>query len=355
MSQLPALNLVSKLTRYEELLAIANAFFFFVFSLAISTFEFNARALALIPPGIYGCVALILFCRMIFKGKILDPLVWYLLGTAIFFGIGILVGGVRYEATYAKILFGDSIQFITNANLINSTSILIVLCIGFLVSNLKLRLFESEQKNHFDESEIKSIIQILIVLGMIDILLKIIYFPNSESLLVRSVIDKLNYVLPLISMGYGWIYKKLTRGEAVILSAIIGCEVLIGILLFNKFAAMTPILCVILGSFFRGRSYKIIFISTMLLLAVFVVLNPLASLGRLHHQYHPQSNTLIDRVGILQDVLSVGLLEKEKKLNPEGTKNSEVNAQASFTVQGRLAGILTRLDVSFVQGFLDRH
>ena len=112
--------------------AIINAYIFFIISITLFLIKPESLLLLLLPTLIFCIGSFLSFLYLIKSLRVLEPLTWYVCGSGLFFGLGVIAGGLNSHE-WTRIIFGESNEHLINVNLLNSSSVLIVLTVGILV------------------------------------------------------------------------------------------------------------------------------------------------------------------------------------------------------------------------------
>ena len=324
---------------------IANSLVFFITSSVIELINFSDPSVIVLPNIIFFILSSFVWVGFGLSGRFLDPFCWFSLGCGLFFGFGGFVSGLQLDLWHVYVN-GGSIQYIKSVNLVNSVSFLLVSTVWLLI--MKRSIMRPLVRIYFANPILLARICLILVLLMIAI--KILNFPLSPNLIVRSIIDKLDVFWISSFFIFGMIYFSVPRSYQIAIVIAVLISVFFGMLLFSKAALLIPIMAVAVGCICQRaelRNIGFLFIGPSL---IFLLANPLVSMGRLHDMYDPSSNTLEDRINILYETISrpstFQKVEVRKAVGVEGEELSRASPK-SF-----IPSFMKRFDLVSVQGFL---
>ncbi len=330
-------------------LAIANAILFLALSNVIMIFKPLNSTIILTPNLIYFILSVYIWFRMINKGWILTPLGWYIIGSGIFFGIGVISGGMHVY-TWAPSIITESNQHILKINLINSFSILIITTVASLIIN-NIDKLKNELKSTICLETSKNTHNLIIIVCFLIIISKIFYFPESDNEILNSFLAKAYFILPSIFIILGILHNKLNKITLLMVYLALIIQTILGSLLLSKFEIIIPFMAFVCGVIYTSRNLKSFVILIVVSVFLFIIFNPIVALGRLHHEYSAQNNNFIERVIIVKNVIQKTIVGEKKYLNPIGTINNP-NIYERNTFKERIHSIARRFDVASVQGYL---
>ena len=326
-------------------------FLFFLANFIIYHLKVGNELVILAPTGIYFIVSLQAFCLLMVSRRALDPLPWYLLGTGIFFGFGFFAACIDHSSTFHR-FFPNDFRLIAYISLLNSLSIFIVLVFSTLLRELLLYKFIKGRINGDTRIIQGRIYLYLLLIGVVDVILRFAYFPMPTDLIVRSFLDKLNYVLPAILIYSAWHYDSLSKVEKILSLFLFISQIFIGLLFLNKYELLTPVLSVTIGFWLRGVSYKKIVLTVVVIASFLMFLNPMLTIGRMHNTFRPSENSLVDRLLIIGDTTLVSLDINGLEMEAKGPTANNDYAKERLTMRSRFMAFISRFDVATVQGFL---
>ena len=250
----------------------------------------------------YGLAGAAAGLMMIMNGAALAVLPYFMIGTAMFFGLG----------TFASTLpFGEELGFgfppdiqremLGKINMIFSAATFVVVAVAGIFF-MKLPRADPGQKDGMAEilDDLASRLPLLLLLSAPIIALGYLTFPIPRSAIIQSILS-IGTGLPLLSLLVGGArWDRLGHGVRMALVAVFVSESFFGLLLFNKTVMLMPLLSLGLGFAISGRSIgrALVLIGAGVVLYV-SVLQAFNSLCRLHPLYDPELNSLEQRIAIL--------------------------------------------------------
>jgi len=331
-------------------MALVNSLVFTLFSFVQALLTPEDLPLVLAPNVIFLFGSILIWVRMMRNGWGLAPICWFVLGAGLFFGFGVISGGLQAHP-WSQIVYGDSTIHLIRANTLNSLSVSTVLCIG--------ALFVPSQKTGYYEISVsgnlgrwKKMFRLLTIFALIVALSKLTFFLNVENLVVQSILAKIYFLFPSAFLLFGIFFRNLGKVDLVLLGAAFVLQTFYGILLFNKYQMLMPSVALMMGLWVSSRSYKLPIVALILSLAIFWVGNPMVATGRSLSQYDAFNNTLAERIEIFRETISAILIEKRTWLNPKGQPRDNVNISEIRSIAHQIRAVGIRFDVASVQGFL---
>jgi len=280
-------------------LSLINSGIFFLASLLLFIFNPNQLPIILLIPCLFLFSSLYISFLFVRSGAILFPLTWFILGSGVYFGFGVLVGGLQVHP-YTDKLFGSDYSYLINANLLNSSSVLIVLITIYIFQ------YFSKNKDNLNDKHLKKLENFLgylypyiVLVGMIGVVLHLLFFPIAENLLLRSMLSKISIFTTMSILVYGFLSfstKSLTNYFALL---VLFLAIFKGFIAFSKFEVISISLVFVIGVLIRKHSVKNIIIGFTSIFLVYVLINPMVVYGRASVEYKPNSNTIMDRVNIV--------------------------------------------------------
>lgn len=280
-------------------IAILNSLGFFLISLLTWGLYQDGLGLSLIGLVFYFLLSSFAFLKLVMSGGSLAPIAWFILGSGIFFGAGTSIWMIQLCNGLICSSGGMEIaEKISNVNLLNASSTLVVLIAASKQSfqSTKVRLANS-----------KPVVwnwvwmhKVTIPFVGLAIVLNFYYFPVPENFMVRTLLSKLNYVIPLFMFLTGVEWRKLSGARRVITIILISGVLVTGLLSFSKTDLILPILVLLSGIWVAQRSFLSIIIPGLILVAFYaLLLAPTISSGRSDLRYDDARNSILDRIEIL--------------------------------------------------------
>lgn len=336
---------------FERLLTLGNAIIFLLNSLGISFIQPDSLAFVLLPNVIFFIGSLFGWGLMMQRGWALTPISWYVLGAGLFFGFGVIVGGMHVHPWSAQV-YGSDLTYLLEINVLNAASVLTVLLIAnWFVNNRNLGGCTSERTLQNFLGKVVPLTP-LFLFGLFVVALRFIFFPEAENLVVRSILAKVYFLLPAIFLLGGVMLNKMQLAEWLLFLLVFFLQLANGILLHNKYEILMPILALIIGMWSSLKSYKLLLATLIVPTITFWLVNPIISMSRLHYKYDSTGNSVIERIEIVQDVINSSYLEPAQPLNPVGKIRDTVNVSQRMALPERLRAVAVRFDVASIEGFL---
>ena len=341
-----------------------NAGVFFLLSVLMFVFEPEYLLMILMVPTIYFFGSMYTFFLMIRSGSVMIPLAWFILGTGVFFGLGVISGGLHAHPWSDK-LFGNDTTYLINVNTLNSSSVLIILGVVYIVlrytSNNDYTINKHAKK--IQQSSLIKYFPYIALIAFIGVTLKLIFFPIAEDLLLRSFIDKLYFFVPVCVFLFGIFWRDFNLVTKLIAGLIFLMSITNGLLGFSKLDVMSTLLAFIVGTLIKHHSLKNIFTWFFVSILVYVMINPIVTFGRAHFDYSAQHNSLSDRAKNITDLFSIYSKGGELSIHPSYIPvdgeldefiavSQAVKLDKIITVKNQIRQLGMRLDVASIQGYL---
>lgn len=342
--------------------ALTNALIFLLLSLVMFVTEPKSLVLILFAPAVFFLGAMFSFLLMARSRGDLAAVTWFVLGSGIYFGMGVIAGGLHVHP-HADYLFANDSSYLLHVNLLNASSVFLVLATAYIMSNMhNLKISYQDITTDNIERNFQKIFPYIVAIAVTGVLLKYFFFPVAESLLVRSLASKLYLVIPSCFLFFGMLWGSTKWQIRVIAGSLLLLEILNGLVALTKYQVLITLLAFIVGVVIAKRSVVSVLMGFMIVISVFVTINPLITLGRAHIDYHAVNNTVKDRLKILSGSFNAFYLHKIIRVNSESLKkfsntNSDNtvfthNVEGMKTYEERLRALGRRFDVATIQGYL---
>jgi hypothetical protein len=284
--------------------AIANAAVFLFLALCIFVLDMTSLVVILSVPVLFFLGSLISFLLMIRSGGALAAISWFVLGSGIFFGVGIVVGGLYPDLGSAQslseyILCRDLVRI----NLLNACSVIIVLSVAYPLANM--RGIKGTHQGMLSANIVQILLRIfpvILAFSALGVGLKFILFPIANNLVLRSLVAVFYLISPFCFFLLGTLWRSIGRQLRLIAGCVFFLEILNGLLNFSKFQVISAVLALLVGKWITRRNIKFLLITLIMLAAIFALINPIVMLGRAHVGYDPVTNSIPTRLVILADV-----------------------------------------------------
>jgi hypothetical protein len=246
-----------------------------------------------------------------------SPLPWFLLTSAIYFGLGALLPYWANHATtaYATASYNPDEWEIWRTNFLNTLSIVIVLASFYFVTGI---LFRRRKKTIIrrDNSLAQRIVWQFLLLGLTAKYLFLI--PSALGIIKHIVPGSLTSFSALVSVSIIVMVMLIGRGEKgwlFLLIPVVGLEITTAVLLFSKLEIIMALLAPALGLLMlRPRPATYITVTAVLVLTYFSVIN-LVTAGRMRSL---GTTGLAARVEALQYATSE--MSDQAQSSPEGVQ-----------------------------------
>lgn len=333
--------------------ALANSGIYLLMAALIYAAKPESLGVILSAPAVFFAGSLLTFALMVQSGAALAPLTWFVLGAGIYFGLGSVAGGLRVHP-YSEQIFGADILYLTQVNLLNACSVLIVVGVALAFGRTR-RMTRQAQGGALVERDglLQKVFPYVLALAAAGVFLKFAFFPMADNLLMRSITGKLNLFIPACILLLGLLWQRLDWPLKIAALTLFILEVLNGLLVLSKYQVIYVMLALVMGQWLIRASWRSMLSTMMGLVLVFAVINPLITLGRAHLAYDAQKNTLETRMEILRDACGA-LLDSDVIFWTAGAGdiNERVNLKEMSKPEQRLRAIGRRFEVASIQGYL---
>jgi hypothetical protein len=223
--------------------------------------------------------------------------------------------------------------------------------------------------NHKKESDFERAVKkavplrFFLLFCLLVIVLKLIYFPDTDSLVARSLLAKIYFLFPAVFLLGGIVVQQMGWVDRVLFYLIFLLQITNGALLCNKYEILMPIIAFMVGMFATSKSYKFIMAMLIIPVTIFWFANPVISQARLHHNYNATENSINERAVILWDILSSNYFRSTESSNhlahAQVSKSNEssdkkIDFSYKITLLEKMRAIGVRFDVASIEGFLIR-
>lgn len=332
--------------------ALANCAIFLIMAVFAYALKSQLLAIVLSAPAVFFLGSLLTFVLMVQSGAALAPITWYVLGAGIYFGLGGVAGGLRVHP-YSEQIFGSDTLYLIQGNLLNACSVLIVVGVALAFDRMKGSARRKQGDVAFNrDGVLQKFFPYVLVIAATGVFLKFVFFPNSESLLLRSVAGKIYLIIPTCFLLLGMLWQRICWQLRAVALIIFTLEILNGLVAFNKYQVIYAMLALAIGMWMIRTSWKSLFLTMVGFVLIFSAINPLVTLGRAHLAYDSQNNTLATRMEILRDAFVVSLDSDQVFLTnqDEGVVRMKVKEMGLPAERARAIG--RRFEVASIQGYL---
>lgn len=337
--------------------ALANCLAFLVMAAFIYALKPQSLAMILFAPAVFFAGSLLTFSLMVQGGAALAPIAWFVLGAGIYFGLGSVAGGLHVHP-YSDRIFGTDTLYLIHINLLNASSVLIVVVVALTYYRLRISVSRAQGGASAErDGLLQKLFPYVLAFAVGGVCLKFVFFPIAENLLLRSVMGKIHLFVPACFLLLGMLWQRIgwqLKAAALIVFIL---EILNGLMAFSKYQILYAMLALVMGMWMIRTTWKSMFLAMTGLALVLAVINPLITLGRAHLIYDAQKNTLTDRADILGDAYVAYWISEKGFSTLSYTETGELNLdQIDIKEMGkpeeRLRALGRRFDVASIQGYL---
>lgn len=338
--------------RFEFSCALINCAVFLVMAALIYVVQPQSLAIILSAPAVFFVGSMLTFALMVLTGMALAPIAWFVLGAGIYFGLGGLAGGLHVHP-YSEQFFGSDTLYLTRVNLLNACSVSIVVGVAHVLDKalVSASRVQGDARPARDEW-LQKAFPYLLVVAAAGVGLKYAFFPLAENLLLRSVMGKIHVLVPASFLLLGMLWPRIRWRLKAFALIVFLLEIFNGILVFSKYQALYALMALVMGMWIIHSSWKSILLTMAGLVLMFSVINPLITLGRAHHAYDAQKNTLAIRMEILRDAIDFFSNAKNELFTIGSGRNAQLNLREMRRPQDQAYAIGRRFEVASIQGYL---
>ena len=269
---------------------------FWIFSMVMMAVEVKSNQLHALGPIFYFFGSCAVFLGMVRSGGALAPIAWYVGGTGLFFGLGITLWALIPDVGILS-AYSAGPEDLARVNLLNSTSIFVVLLFASLVLPRKLSLSRAGSSPRFSW---QIIYKLTLPFTAASVALSYYYFPFAEDLTIRSMLAKLGMFVPMFLLLTGMLWKNISSQYKAISLAIIFAILVRGVLSFSKTEMVYPLLCLLAGYWVSNQTYRSMIVPVLAVFVLLIVfLIPMVTGGRADTSYDASGNTLSSRSDIV--------------------------------------------------------
>lgn len=287
-------------------LALANALVFLGLSWSLLVVDSASLTGVVCVTTLFLVGSLASFVLLVRSGGAFAALAWYVLGTGVYFGIGVLVGGLAPDARsvhyYAEsVLLGDLLR----VNTLNSSSIALVLIAAApLAYHPKIGTRSGPAPTHDIEDVLLKVFPALVLLSFASVALQLFYFPMATNLVVRTFLSSAYLVIPFCLLSVGMLWSRLDLNWALLGAMLFTSALALSLLTMSKFGVMSNVVALLVGTWAYHRSRRAVTVGLLVLGATFVAITPLVNEGRAHLEYDAATNSPLTRLTIVADIVS---------------------------------------------------
>lgn len=251
----------------------------------------------------YAILISIVACRMLNRGGGMSALPFFLLGTAIFFGLGTFLA-VHEPQAHNHFTSDERAYTLWKVNLVNALSVfVIVVFAGFQGQRPAGKLRDDTAARTL--GQIRPWLPMLLVVSIPCHALAWITFPHVEDSLLHSILRLVDF-LPLFTTFVGAaLFHRISTLQRILVLIIVVLYFCEGMLSLSKRTMLSPVLVMGTGLWIGGHYRKaagLLFAAGVA--AYFLLLTAIVPLGRGHVLYHNWKNTIAERAVIVGETVS---------------------------------------------------
>ena len=204
--------------------------------------------------------------------------------------------------------------YLVHVNLLNACSVVIVLAAAYPLANMRwVKTSQHEMSLASIDQTLLRILPFIVAISAVGVGLKFVLFPVADSLLLRSLAAKIYLIIPSCFLLLGLVWRSAGWQLRLIASSVFLLEILNGLIGMTKYQVISAMLALAIGMWLARRSITFVLMTFMVVASVFVVINPLVTLGRAHIGYDAEKNTVATRLVILADAVSAYYLDSGRQ------------------------------------------
>ena len=342
--------------------ALVNAGVFLSLALAMFVLEPTSLAVILSAPALFFLGSLLSFLLMVGNGGALATVAWFVLGTGIFFGMGVVAGGLHVHP-WSDTVFANDTQYLVRINLLNACSVMIALATAYPLANMQAL---KDNNLHMSLDNIEGVMQKIFpfILGIcvIGVGLRFVLFPAAGNPVLGSLAAKIYLIIPAGLLLFGILWRSSGWRLRLVAGSVFLLEIVNGLACLTKYQVISAMLAFVVGMWLTRPSAKFILMTLMIMAFIFALINPLITLGRGHVDYNGNTNSIATRFAILVDVGNAYYLgnknlnraspESEDPIRNQRAMDFAKNQRAMQPAGERLRALGRRFDVASIQGYL---
>lgn len=288
--------------------ALANAIVFTTLSWTHYVLEPVSVAAVLWPPAVFFAGALISFVLLVRSGGTFAAIAWFILGAGIYFGLGVVVGGVTPDPRSlhygsVSVLVSDVLRI----NVLNSSSILLVLTVAIPLAYTPrpVRIAGAVGTQQIAQL-LGGLFPAMAIMAIMSLGLQIMFFPVASNLLVRTFISSVDLTIPFCLLTLGMLRTRLQVKWLVAGAFIFLLAFVLSLLTVSKLAVISNVAALVVGSWVYRRTLWSIVGGLLILGAVYASTGAAMNSARSHVDYDDVDNSPLTRMGILTDTVLGG-------------------------------------------------
>lgn len=248
---------------------------------------------------------------MAISGAMLGALPYFLIGSAIFYGLGTILAAIHTDAMSLLSFTGDVQRaMLAKLNLAHAFSIMVVvLAAGPFCAGMRPRAKPKEQPGVTGViGSLEGMMTGLLIASAAVACLMWFTFPWPQNPVLAGVLQLLRG-LPLFTVLVGAaVWDRLTGPAKLMIILLTVSQALFGLLGLSKVLTLLPVLILVLGWWLNGTMARVALIVAIVVgFVYFAAFAEFVSIGRIHTNYDPRLNGIWERVIILSDSVDLFL------------------------------------------------
>lgn len=322
--------------------SLGNAAVFVVLSWLLYLAEPKSLAAILSAPAVFFVGAAISFILLIRSGGTFAAIAWFVLGAGVYFGLGVLVGGIAPDPRsihYGSdaVLFADLLRI----DALNASSVAIVL-VSAMLSAYRPRAAATASPTAAQDigTLLLGLFPTLVAVALASLALQLVFFPVATNLVVRTFLSSASLIVPFCVLAVGMLWSRLHFNWAAAGVVVFLAALMLSVLSLSKFAVMSNLVALVVGGWVYHRGLRSVGAGLLVLLVGYVVISPLVNEGRAHADYDAAENSPLDRLAIVADAVT------------GGSSITVADASGGPTSDVKVPLPLIRFSVAEIQGYL---
>lgn len=319
---------------------LINALIYFLTSLLAWVADIRVFQILLSIPALYFVGGVMAFVKLMLLGNPLNPIAWYQLGSSVFFGAGLTIAALNPNSAIYSVQ-EQVIDDLLRANLLNSSSVLVVLVVATALHEDVQRgyYYAVRGEDRLRQALVRVFNPILYVLPFV-IGVKYYTFPIAENLVLRGIVGYLAYLEMLFYFALAYLWPQLRISQKQLGLVFFALFAFLSIAAFSKLAAIMPFLIICVGYWLRKTTPRSIVLSGFGLILLYAAIQPAFTVARMTDYNAPEYSTVYARLTTLRDaVIMISTSNVLDELSSEENTTSFASATSRFStleIQGFL-------------------
>ncbi|MEM7212814.1 MAG: hypothetical protein AAF479_13130 [Pseudomonadota bacterium] len=251
----------------------------------------------------YAILITLVACMMLNRGGGMSAIAFFLLGTAIFFGLGTYLS-VHEPQAHNYFTSDERAHVLSKVNLINALSVFVVVLFAGILGQRPAGGVPTDTATRTLD-QLRPWLPTLLFVSIPCHALAWLTFPHVEHSLLHSILRLIDF-LPLFSVFVGAaLFHRINSLFRLIVVSLVLFYFAEGLLSLSKRTMLSPILVMGTGLWIGGYYRRVaatIFATAVA--AYMLVLTAIVPLGRAHPLYHPWHNTIGERAQVVSETVA---------------------------------------------------